>query len=338
MEERENVCAVVVDWGTTNMRATIVDTVGAALETRTSTKGLMHVAKQLVDSRDESKVTAFESVLEEVICEWANFGVPIILLGMVGSKQGWVEASYMSCPAALQDLSTACITVPNSKGLNIRLLPGLCSTTDGVYDVMRGEETQILGLLQMESVALPAAGNVLVCLPGTHSKWVTVDASTKTIVSFKTFMTGEMFDVMSKHSILKLSVSAPPASDSDASGKCDIGTDEDFLAGFKKGYNAKAGELPHALFTVRTRHLFSPEKQPSQHRSYLSGLLIGAEFQGAGMTWQADDAAGAPVYIVGSSTLCETYRQACAIMQVPSVPVDALTASIKGALAAALEH
>eukprot|EP00041_Stephanoeca_diplocostata_P025561 m.671549 g.671549 ORF g.671549 m.671549 type:complete len:140 (+) comp22773_c0_seq6:255-674(+) len=119
MEERENVCAVVVDWGTTNMRATIVDTVGAALETRTSTKGLMHVAKQLVDSRDESKVTAFESVLEEVICEWANFGVPIILLGMVGSKQGWVEASYMSCPAALQDLSTACITVPNSKGLNI---------------------------------------------------------------------------------------------------------------------------------------------------------------------------------------------------------------------------
>lgn len=262
---------IAVDWGTTSLRAWLVDGEGRTLKQAASGDGVLNV-------RDG----AFAAALERLVGEWPR--APILAAGMVGSRQGWVEAPYAECPAGAADLArrTARLKAP---GLGaIAIVPGVSRIgADGVPDVMRGEETQVLG----------AARDGLFVLPGTHSKWVTVEAGR--IVRFATYMTGEVFAVLSAHSILGRLMSG------------DSGDEAAFASGVERGA-ASGRQLLHALFSARSLGLFGLLPQAGV-RSYLSGLLIGAEIAGAG-----EAAARGRIGVIGAPTLAASYGRALALL------------------------
>lgn len=208
--------------------------------------------------------------------------------GMVGSRQGWREAPYLDCPADPQGAAQR-LTVVTLASLprHLHIAPGLrCLRQDGSFDVMRGEEIQVWG------AALPA--NTTCVLPGTHSKWVQLGAA-QSITGFRTFMTGELFGVLSKHSILGR-LMAPPA---DARLQT-----EHFEAGARLGLRGFA-ELSSTVFAARTAGLM--DQVPADGLSdFLSGILIGGE---VGATTHAKSVAGA-VTLIGDEALCERYALA----------------------------
>jgi 2-dehydro-3-deoxygalactonokinase len=254
-----------LDWGTSNCRAFRIARDGAVLETRAGALGILAV-------KDGNFAAAYEALVGDWI---KTHGAPVLMCGMIGSRQGWVEAPYVELPADAEQLAHALAPVPN---LNAAIVPGLVGDAlAGGRDVIRGEETQIVGALDDDA---------LYCLPGTHSKWVHVEGGR--IVRFATFMTGEVYGVLIKHSIL---------------GRLMEGEGHDaaaFAAGIERG--RKDGGLLHQLFTVRTDGLFDRQK-PAALSSYLSGLLIGHELRAA------IDAFAAPrVVLVGAPALTERYR------------------------------
>lgn len=261
---------VALDWGTSSLRAWRLGHGGAVLAERSAPLGILKVAGG-----------DFPAALRDVCGDWLAHGVPAIASGMIGSRQGWVEARYVSCPAGFDALAQG--LVRTDAGLAI--VPGVsCVGAGGVPDVMRGEETQVFG-------AHEGSEGVYV-LPGTHSKWVTV--SDGRIASFATYMTGELFAVLREHSILgrTMAADAPHAPDA-------------FRRGWEAGL-AGDGVLLHRLFGVRTLSLFdalSPHEAPS----YLSGLLIGEEVRAA-----ARGIGAASVTLIGDPTLCERYRDVLA--------------------------
>ena len=145
-----------VDWGTTNFRAFRFDAAGQVIERRTSPAGILNVK----DGR-------FAETLQDKVGDWIAGGERRVLLsGMVGSRQGWLEADYLPCPVTLDDLATGVIEVPFA-GAEVRLIPGVRGEdSNGVPEVMRGEETQVMG------IAESCPGTRLVCMPGTHTKWI----------------------------------------------------------------------------------------------------------------------------------------------------------------------
>ena len=227
-------------------------------------------------------------------------GLPIMLSGMVGSRQGWVEAPYVACPAGAAEIAAAATSVPAARIGRVVVVPGLSARdARGAPDVMRGEETQILG-------ALGAGGRAdgLFVLPGTHSKWARVEAGR--IVDFATFMTGEVFAALKDHSLLGRLMAPPDATD--AASAAD---------GFARGLAAAAalerpGDLLHAIFMTRTLGLF--HELPAQGLAdYLSGLLIGAEvLAGAQGAREA--------CVVGSLGLTARYRAAGEALGVALAP------------------
>jgi 2-dehydro-3-deoxygalactonokinase len=223
---------IAVDWGTTSFRAYRLDTNGAILETRVSADGILSVKD-------------FPQTLERQIAGWSER--PVVMSGMVGSRQGWQEAPYVECPAGPEEISRGMQEVESG----VWIVPGVVCR-EGVADVMRGEETQILGCGVKDGV---------ICLPGTHSKWVEVRAGR--IMRFTTHMTGEVFAVMKAHSILGRMMEAKEGSSS-------------FLAGVER--SGAAGGLLHHLFGVRTRALMNEAVDPG---SYLSGILVGHELRAA---------------------------------------------------------
>jgi 2-dehydro-3-deoxygalactonokinase len=210
-----------------------------------------------------------------------------VLSGMIGSRQGWVEAPYLAWPVGIEDLARALTPVTTATGRDVRIVPGVkWIGRDGVPDVMRGEETQIFGALQP-----PEAGRRVFVLPGTHSKWVVTEDGR--IERFATYMTGEVFAVLSGHSILGALMDDGDGDDPDA-----------FTLGVER---ARApGGLLHHLFGVRTLGLFG-DLPPSGLRSYLSGLLIGHEAIAA-----AGEAAGfeGGVRVIASERLGRLYARA----------------------------
>jgi len=207
---------------------------------------------------------------------------------MVGSRQGWVEVPYLDCPA---DLTAIAASLANVGDTAMPIVPGLiCRGEDGVPDVMRGEETQILGALEEGAV------RQVVVLPGTHSKWALAAASG--IENFATFMTGELYAVLREHSILGRLAAA--------------GTEPGaFERGVGAGFPSHVG-LSHVLFSARTLAL-TGALAPAGVADYLSGLLIGAEIA-AGRRWLEERAAQAlPITIVGDAMLCSRYRHAFAL-------------------------
>ena len=171
---------VAVDWGTSSFRLWLVDRAGNVLGERRSHEGMMAAGKL-------GFPTVLQSHLEAV---GAAPSLPVIVCGMAGARQGWVEAGYVDTPARLASILEHAVPVPG-QDRDIRILPGIAQRDPKAPDVMRGEETQLLGALGVD-----AADDAVVCMPGTHSKWVR--ASGGTVERFATFMTGELFDVVSR--------------------------------------------------------------------------------------------------------------------------------------------
>jgi len=236
---------IAIDWGTSSFRAYRLAGDGTVVEKRAAPLGIMQVEQG-----------RFAQALHERIGDWLGDGETRVLMsGMIGSRQGWKEAPYVATPAGVEAIAAGMVSVPMHSGHDAWIAPGV-STRDetGVPDVMRGEETQILGVLD----ALPPAG-AWICLPGTHSKWVFVRE--RRIERFSTFMTGEVFAVLKGHSILGRMMDDAPVD----------------LSAFDAGLDAGSRTaLLHGLFGVRARGLFG-ELTAARSGAYLSGMLIGSE-------------------------------------------------------------
>ncbi len=281
---------LAIDWGTTSARAYRVAGDGEIQDVRESPLGI----QQIHDG-------AFAAALRTLLGDWIDVAAPRIACGMIGSRQGWVEAPYVDCPAGEDALARSLVRTP---GGELSIVAGArCRDAQGIPDVMRGEETQIVGAFANDSDAAIAV------LPGTHSKWAVVRG--KRIETFATFMTGELFAVLKDHSILGRMISAEGAVPGDA----------DFLRGTAAAREpgASAGALLHRLFGARTLAL-AGELDPGSVADYLSGLLIGSEIE-AGIEWarQLQPAANR-VTLIGASALCRRYAVA---LEGAGIDVDA---------------
>ena len=289
-----------VDWGTSSLRAYLLSRDGRILDRRASHEGILSAAP-----------LGFPSVLARMIGGWLDPGraLPVLMSGMIGSRQGWKEAAYLACPADLVGLAgqlTALDAVElQDAGISVlRIVPGLsCRNATGVPDVIRGEETQIAGVL--ETLKLCAGHFVL---PGTHSKWVRVDDGR--ITSFATYMTGEVYAALKGHTILGRLMKGGAASP---------------LA-FERGVRAASdhtgapGALLHHIFSARTLALFD-ELAETDGAAYLSGLLIGAELVAAAP-------AGEEFVISGGAELVAHYARAAEHLGVTArlAPADCVAA------------
>ncbi len=246
-DDSQQAALIAVDWGTSNFRAYLLDRDGEVMAERAAEQGILKVS-------DGGFPAAFRAQLGS----WLAPGLSVLMAGMIGSRQGWSEAPYVACPAGLEDLASALHVVPGDLGRKVMIVPGLSwRDKSGVHDVIRGEETQLVGLD-------PAPERRVVCLPGTHAKWAIVEG--ERIVSFSTAMSGEVFALLCQHSILgRLMVEQ------------DCQDDEAFARGVARAKDD--GGLLHHLFGVRAQGLFEAEPVTGL-RSYLSGLLIGHEIAG----------------------------------------------------------
>ena len=285
---------IAVDWGTSNMRAWAMSASGTVLDEMRSDRGMGSL-----------KPAEFEQALRDAIAAWDHKGTPIIACGMVGSRQGWVEAPYVECPAALDDAAARLVRVAFGAGYQLHIVPGLrCVGSDGQVDVMRGEETQVAGVLAEQ----PEFDGV-VCLPGTHSKWVHISASE--IVSFQTAMTGEMFDLMANQSVLRHSVS------SDA-------LDQHAFDDAISETLSRPERLAQAMFGIRAEGLLHG-LDSAKARGRLSGLLIGAELAATRPYWL-----GQNVLVGGAPALVALYARALAAQGVPVQTRDAERLTLAG--------
>jgi 2-dehydro-3-deoxygalactonokinase len=260
-----------VDWGTSSFRAFRLAADGTVIGRRAAPCGILHVPPG-----------GFAGTLDEQLAPWLEEGETRVLLsGMVGSRQGWVEAPYLPCPAGAAELAAAVVPVPFDRA-TVRLVPGLSDEDDaGTPEVMRGEETQITG-------ALAAIGEGIACLPGSHSKWGRVRDGR--ITAFRTYLSGEAFAALRSGTILGRMMKDGPTN----------------LDAFDRGL-ARAGEgghLLHHLFGVRTLGLFGRLRE-EESASYLSGLLIGHEVMAARPQGQT-------VQLIGAAPLCALYARAVA--------------------------
>jgi len=273
MSAAQGTALIAVDWGTSSARAYRIARDGAILGERVAPLGVRHV-------RDG----AFAAVLTELLGDWSALDAPRLACGMIGSRQGWVEAPYTPCPAPLPVLARALMRTP---GGELAIVGGLtCRDAHAVPDVMRGEETQIAGLPD------DALADAVVVLPGTHSKWTVVTDGV--IRGFATYVTGELYAVLREHSILGRLMGAGPFEA------------EAFDRGVDTGLAAPPGALPHQLFAARTLALFG-ELSATGAGDYLSGLLIGSEIAHGRASAQR---AVARVWLVGEAALCERYERA----------------------------
>ncbi|MEM1429808.1 MAG: 2-dehydro-3-deoxygalactonokinase [Pseudomonadota bacterium] len=281
---------IAVDWGTSHLRAWLIGGDGTMLGSRASDAGMGRLR------RDQ-----FEGALLDLVGDALPPTGPVQVLccGMAGSRQGWAEAAYLPVPCVPPTASKATRVLTSDPRLDVRLLPGLKQGRPA--DVMRGEETQIAGVLAKE----PAFDGVI-CLPGTHSKWAQVSAGE--VVSFRTFLTGEMFALLSQHSVLRHTIGA------------DGWDDDAFAAAVADGLSTPA-RLSADLFTLRAEALLTG-LAPDTARARLSGLLIGVELAAARPYWL-----GQSVTIVGESSLARAYAQALKAqgLQPRSLPAEDVT-------------
>ena len=265
---------VAIDWGTTAARAWCLAENADILAHRSVPLGVRHV-------RDGNFGAALAKLLDGMPIGFA----PRIACGMVGSRQGWLEVPYVDCPASLTALSDHLGSISIE---SLSIVPGVATRDPaGIPDVMRGEETQLLG-----AVAPDEAG-VLAVLPGTHSKWARVEHGR--IVDFTTFMTGELYAVLMDHSMLgRLAGHEPGRFSRDA-----------FTQGVARGLDE--GELSHDLFGARTLSL-NGALASDDVADWLSGLLIGRETRAAREWALRAGIDPSLVRIIGSDTLAERYE------------------------------
>jgi 2-dehydro-3-deoxygalactonokinase len=247
----------------------------------------------------------FEPALLALISDWINGPTTVIACGMVGSRQGWVEAPYAAvpCPTLPQGLVQAPTTHPD---LTVYVIPGIMQADPA--DVMRGEETQITGFL-----ARNKGWDGVICLPGTHTKWVHVSADE--VISFQTFMTGELFNTIATQTVLRHSIAAEGWDDSA------------FINGLETAI-ARPERLAARLFSLRAQGLLNG-MQGNTARAHLSGLLIGAELAGAKPYWL-----GQQIAVIGDSGLSKLYVTALATQSAPATQVNATAITLAGLMTA----
>ena len=271
---------LAVDWGTSALRGALLAADGAVLAEHAAPRGLLAVAPG-----------GWPAAFAAEFGPWlaAHPGLPCLMAGMVGSRQGWAEAPYQACPAGLADLAGALHWLQPG---TLAIVPGLSTDAGGAPDVLRGEEVQVFGALQAMGEADGGGGGAhTLVLPGTHSKWVQVQAGR--ITGLATHMTGECYALLRQQSILARML---PADDADLDGPA-------FDAGVAQA--ATPGGLLHHLFSVRTLALFDRASGP-EAASRLSGLLIGEELRAqAGLL-----PAGLPITVIGSPMLAPRYARA----------------------------
>jgi 2-dehydro-3-deoxygalactonokinase len=278
---------IAVDWGTTNRRAYLLDAERRLLDQFEDDTGLMAVPPG-----------GFDAAAGEIRTRLGD--KPMLLAGMVGSNRGWREAPYVACPAGAEALGQAILWIePGRTGI----VPGVSQRGAAGADVMRGEEVQVLGAVAAGMVP----GDVTICHPGTHAKWIAMRGGR--IDSFRTMMTGELFSLLRKHSILADQLA---------------GEDDDDDA-FRRGVDeALAGaDLLASLFGIRARYLLGEEK--GEPAAYASGLLIGCDVR-AGLRLDG----GGTVALIGRPELCARYAVALAAAGVEAKEVDGADAFLAG--------
>lgn len=284
---------IALDWGTTNLRAFAMQ--GSQILAR----------KYSSDGMGKLDRDAFEPAMLRLIEDWIkDRPVPIFACGMVGSRQGWVEAPYRSVPCP--PLSETLTRAPCSGGIKVYVVSGLSQTTPA--DVMRGEETQIAGFLSLN----PGWDGVL-CMPGTHTKWVHLSAGE--VVSFQTFMTGELFDLISHKSVLRHST------------KGDDWDDLAFSNALSDAVSAPE-RLASRLFALRAKDLLEGTA-PASTRASLSGYLIGAELAASRAYWLGQNTA-----ILGMGHQARAYETALKDQGAFPMLVDTERATLAGLTAA----
>ena len=276
-----------LDWGTSSLRAYLMNAAGAVIGERAEPWGIMQL-----DGRD------FATVCAEVTSQWrASDDLMVIASGMVGSANGWMEVPYCAAPAGASELAAGLRTV---EGGRVHIVPGVSQRGDAP-DVMRGEETQAIGAIAMDD---RLRHDSLVIFPGTHSKWVHVHDGK--ITRFSTYMTGELFSVLRNHSILgRLTDASRSPTNESAPGA--------FAGGVRAARDSRHG-TEALLFSTRARVLLG-EMPPAAALDYLSGVLIGGELRNA----LADERK--PAAIAGEGALCLRYANALAAFGITKIPI-----------------
>jgi 2-dehydro-3-deoxygalactonokinase len=280
---------IAVDWGTSKLRAMLLDKAGGVLAEAESGDGI-----GVIEGGHEH---AFERLVEG----WPP--APAIMAGMVGSRQGWHEAAYLACPATPAGLAAHVLRFKTTTGRPVAIVPGLMlRAADRDGDVIRGEETQIVGLIDREP------GFKGICIhPGTHSKWVTIEDGAMT--DFQTFLTGELFELLSHESFLRHSV--------EDDGR-DLSAVPDFALAVRRTVEEGLPFLA-AIFSVRARQLL--DNVPSaDNLAYLSGLVIGGEIAAARAAGRLKP--GRAIRIVGAKSLARAYRKAFEIVGLATETID----------------
>jgi 2-dehydro-3-deoxygalactonokinase len=289
---------LAADWGTSNLRAWRLNAAGEVQDVARLPWGVAGLGPG-------EAARKLDEALRPML---GAQGLPAILCGMIGSAMGIAEAPYADCPAGAADIAGRLLQVD----ANTFIVPGLrCARPDGYPDVIRGEETKVLGWLRLDPKR--RSGDHLLCLPGTHGKWVRVRDGR--IRDFVTCMSGELYALLSEKSVLK--PGAPPSDP----------------ASFREGleYGAASAPLASRLFTVRARRVGpdpSGRLEPGKAASFLSGLLIGDET--ARLPQLLGLAAGSSIGLMGERGLCDLYAPALSLRGLTVEEADAEQAVIAG--------
>jgi len=277
-------CLIGIDWGTSSLRAYLLGPVALLLDSRSQPWGIQHTP-------DRDFARAYRLLLEDWLAQWPD--LPAIASGMIGSRQGWREVPYADCPANASALAAGLVRIETGVGA-LHLIPGVRQVGERP-NVLRGEETQVVGALALEPALEKQA---LLLLPGTHSKWVQVRDGA--LQAFSTYMTGELFAVLREHSILgRPALEAGPVASTEA-----------YRRGIQTARESGSGGIADRLFSVRSLVLCG--ELPAAHSlDYLSGLLIGEELRSA-LCGFVSSPVPTPV-LLGEPALCARYREALAL-------------------------
>lgn len=283
---------IAADWGTSNLRVWAMAVDGRVLDHAGSDDGMGKLSRE-----------GFEPALLRLIEPWLGPGITtVVACGMVGARQGWIEARYSAVPCPPLAADTLTIAPVMDPRLRVLVAPGLLQVQPA--DVMRGEETQIAGALAL----YPGFDGVL-CLPGTHSKWAHVSAGE--VISFLTFMTGELFDLLARQSVLRHGLQGD-------------GQDEAAFDSAVSDALSRPERIGARLFSLRAEGLLH-DLPPAAARSRLSGLLIGMELAASKPYWL-----GQPVALIGSPRLSAAYARALAAQGVVARSLDGTACTLAG--------
>ncbi|MCR8827609.1 2-dehydro-3-deoxygalactonokinase [Pseudosulfitobacter koreensis] len=293
---------IAVDWGTTHMRVWLMSRGGGMIEARSSDRGMGALAPE---GYEPALLALISDVLDDA-------PMPVVICGMAGARQGWAEAPYATVPCAPPDPRQGRRVQTEDARLQVIILPGVSQSSPA--DVMRGEETQIKGL-----IATHPGFDGVACLPGTHTKWAHLSAGE--IVSFQTFMTGEIFALLSQQSVLRHSVALN-------------GWDDDAFKTAVDEAMSRPQAVAAKLFGLRAAALLGGLGEV-EARARLSGLLIGIELAAARPYWL-----GQQVALIGAAYSADAYEVALSAQGVPVLrqnPTDMTLAGLSAAYSE-LEH